>query len=1788
MMTSTNLATNATDAIDLAEHIVQEYAADLTGGAAEALSAVLDRLILDGPENSIDPARALSRMRGPYVQALAPPAWSESTWPIFGASVRGRFSPQGLRPELVELLTNRGFHRLYAFQEQGMRAVLDDRDALITAATGRGKTETWLIPLLQYAILAKDGELDGEPAVGTKALLLYPTKALAQDQLRRLISYLVPLNRQRPPGRRITVGIFDGDTPDGSQPGDQDYLYEAFRLFDCPVELEERCDTCPHGLVVMRKDPGNRLTLALPEPQCERRIPLDFVVLSRQDMVKESPDILITNPDMLNLRLLNVNDAGWRRLLVEQPRFLVVDEIHTYAGTFGAAVSWILRRLRLARHAANISRPLRVIAASATVANGGDLFARVAGVQPNSAEVVREEFRDFAPIPAPPAESLGPALRQRALDEMTPEAWFAEPIVATSLGGPHRPENDIETLGEILYERLGGVIEPQAGGLWLARWLHGLLRERAHTPAELLAVLADAHPQLGTDDLDVVLRNGLAVGAAAGLLESRAHLFAWPVDGFYLCTSCGVVYLEPRANCVCGRGFVTRLVACSAAADISAEGWLCPVCLRVYRLLATVDGQLVVFDPLRCSAGHDPINCVRAVWRPYTHCACGEIVRQGETCPRCSRTTSADQASDRTFEACCAQCGRSGTPGTCPCGAVIQPILGLPWACGRCGRFMEASAGEPGPCPSCGPRGEVLLGALLEVRVPNRCSVGGEIFLPGRTCGDPSHDSGPSEEQLDAYVMTDSHGRLHAPTQFRKAVPCYHPYTTYSLHGRYQTLARSPANVAVTSAQIGLRRLVGASVPPERALIGAKLLSFSDSQLDMEQLARDFNDPEVDTFVDQVVCSVLEAGARPISELVNGLREYLPVDMRSRRDWQPSITEGRILARFVRGRYRYRFGPPSLASQGLVDLFWDTVPDDLDVAAVVAELLNYNGQQRERLRRALDLSPERMSRALLTGERGGWITTNRDVVRLAVTNLSARRVGPGAPMWRSPRGRFILTALQQVAPDDRAQPFDTPLMVRAELARDMRALPMFSRAARRILSTVEPVMLRGEAYKGSTKKERRRQLEYAFAKRSSPNFLSSGPAMEVGIDIGDLDRVLLFGTPPNINAYLQRIGRAGRRSKQALVLSVSKRNPIDLYYYRDPLRLIDSRPQPVPLQEHNERTVETALTWALLDFLAGEFVVPWERSGAGPEARIECTTEPRRRQVSPAPRVTWLQVLRSRTDAVDEPILGVLDDLLRAHVEEARGYLRRLLDYGLCSRCGQRAERTEAGDICMQSDCGGRYDLAADRFASLIEGAIASFGDRMLWSTLSVRDEYRTTERRLMRRSLELDEERDLLPRGQRTEIERELRQIDARLELVRQLRRTADESDLLQNHEQSDQARFAYGIRGVEDDVAVELIRNATGEPEIERISRGIAPALREYAPGALSLNDTQEYVTLAVLPSLARTEHLRRRMEDLQLSSPRACLRCGGLTPDSVPQCANCGSATVQVDTIVPGRARAFLRDEPLRADARESARRLVPSQAFPLGDSDTPLESTFVDGGTRVLSFDTLRRVDLRDAAGKTVASLELGRIELLFTASSIAATYTTGEREGRARLFELCGESGCGGVIAPAHAGVVGFCMLDPTHDVGRRRIVQTASHFVSVGLRVRGLPILPDGHSLLHGLRAGLEKVAGVLARSIGEHVEDEFAFLFDDEPGGTGACELLLNSSEAHINLRTALEVAAGLSQCACDDGCPLCLFQYGCGKRNASATLSRRRLKVLSELWPESPASDVRDLNSNPGLDGR
>ncbi|AEB11845.1 DEAD/DEAH box helicase [Marinithermus hydrothermalis] len=94
---------------------------------------------------------------------------------------------------------------------------------------------------------------------------------------------------------------------------------------------------------------------------------------------------------------------------------------------------------------------------------------------------------------------------------------------------------------------------------------------------------------------------------------------------------------------------------------------------------------------------------------------------------------------------------------------------------------------------------------------------------------------------------------------------------------------------------------------------------------------------------------------------------------------------------------------------------------------------------------------------------------------------------------------------------------------------------------------------------GYTARERR-ALEAAF-RAGEVRVLVSTSALELGIDIGDLDAVVLVGYPGSINAFWQRAGRAGRSGRRALVLWIPREDPLDEYFLHRPELLLASAPE---------------------------------------------------------------------------------------------------------------------------------------------------------------------------------------------------------------------------------------------------------------------------------------------------------------------------------------------------------------------------------------------------------------------------------------------------------------------------------------------------------------------------------------------------------------------------------------------------------------------------------------------------
>ncbi|HEY3195190.1 MAG TPA: DEAD/DEAH box helicase, partial [Candidatus Dormibacteraeota bacterium] len=118
---------------------------------------------------------------------------------IPGAAAQFAPLPSDLRPELTAALASRGIQRLYTHQADAYYAVRNGRHLVVVTPTASGKTLCYNLPVVQRLL--------EDPA--RRALYLFPTKALAQDQLAELsaLKQGLPID--------LRVDTYDGDTAPG-------------------------------------------------------------------------------------------------------------------------------------------------------------------------------------------------------------------------------------------------------------------------------------------------------------------------------------------------------------------------------------------------------------------------------------------------------------------------------------------------------------------------------------------------------------------------------------------------------------------------------------------------------------------------------------------------------------------------------------------------------------------------------------------------------------------------------------------------------------------------------------------------------------------------------------------------------------------------------------------------------------------------------------------------------------------------------------------------------------------------------------------------------------------------------------------------------------------------------------------------------------------------------------------------------------------------------------------------------------------------------------------------------------------------------------------------------------------------------------------------------------------------------------------------------------------------------------------------------------------------------------
>ncbi|GAA3572666.1 DEAD/DEAH box helicase [Nonomuraea rosea] len=248
----------------------------------------------------------------------------------------------------------------------------EPKPTIVTTGTGSGKTESFLIPILDHCRRMKES---GQK--GVKALVLYPMNALADDQARRLNDLLNAHDGLKD----VTAGIYIGGIPADKQ---RDGAGHRQGKLDRAGNQDNQGDDESPGSYARNYGSSNLID--------DERI--NRVARDRDEIRANPPDILLTNYKMLDLLLQRVPDVSlWQGGGL---RYVVLDEFHTYDGAQGTDVAMLLRRLGAATRLNEPGRPLGPITPVATSATLASDHAIDVGLAEHAAEPDRDKLLKFA------------------------------------------------------------------------------------------------------------------------------------------------------------------------------------------------------------------------------------------------------------------------------------------------------------------------------------------------------------------------------------------------------------------------------------------------------------------------------------------------------------------------------------------------------------------------------------------------------------------------------------------------------------------------------------------------------------------------------------------------------------------------------------------------------------------------------------------------------------------------------------------------------------------------------------------------------------------------------------------------------------------------------------------------------------------------------------------------------------------------------------------------------------------------------------------------------------------------------------------------------------------------------------------------------------------------------------------------------------------------------------------------------------------------------------------------
>ncbi len=1010
------------------------------------------------------------KLRAALVEALERPLFLAQE-PFFQAHrpfKEGRpWRELGLDARLAETMEKRsGARTAYRHQSEAITHLLSAGAGplAVTTGTGSGKTECFLLPVLQNAI--EDSARFKQP--GITSILVYPMNALANDQELRIKDYLAGAGRGD-----VRVARYDRQTTE-----------------------EQRA--------ALRKTP---------------------------------PHLLLTNYMMLEYLL--VRPADREALFANHRcRFVVLDEVHTYRGSLGSNIALLVRRLRA--HLATARQ-------EATVAEASDarrfpklvLVATSATIKSTAEDDVSEEER------------------RRRRDEAV--AGFLGKLTGDEPG-------TIRVVGEELRE-----VPAPAGEAWperrYASWLLGdLLAKKPLSPTQIAdGVLARVAEAEGTEPAELrrqvveALVAGAALPDGPDALRLRTHRLIRGGWRFHRCLDprCGRLYAMGEGLCSCGRGTAPLLICRSCGADaLHMAGPKEPDEATLQARGGEVEGmEWVLYDRSRqATAGEDGEEDEdEAPRRRRVERMKEREVVEGSFDPETNGFSRNEALYGQKVTLAparnrCLVCGASAGNGS-----ILTPVaLGTSAAVRVVAEgLVEGLADEHRTTRPAGYDGKERLLVFADSRqdaahqarfityagrydrmrrrlvrllsdAPGGLTIGDAVQrLAAR--GAERHDNPKIDRAANLAYLPESVQRKaraweEAPLLDDLALGAAYRATVFNLGlvgVRYEKLAELldgegkglAANLGLSTRQLAHVARCLLDEMRGRGALSRPMLTVHPLNPGCPD---EFREADWERRIKKPRGYACDSSGRPVVAVDEAkLPDGVGVNNLWRRHGKGGGTP-RMQATFT--HLLARLGARAPEAEDVVSLL------DL-LAPVLVKPVKLQGYKK-----AIDLLQVNDEAVLLVVPRPS------ERYRCTVCNVKMPWVDPGSPCPRC-EGSFELWPAAEVDGN---------------------------RYVQRIRKDDVLPLVAGE-HTAQVTGEERIVLEEAFKAPPSVsplNVLACSPTLEMGIDVGGLDAVLMRNVPPRPDNYAQRGGRAGRRSRVGIVLAYARNTPHDQYFFDKPAEMI--------------------------------------------------------------------------------------------------------------------------------------------------------------------------------------------------------------------------------------------------------------------------------------------------------------------------------------------------------------------------------------------------------------------------------------------------------------------------------------------------------------------------------------------------------------------------------------------------------------------------------------------------------